>query len=97
MIASTLQLSLRYGPAALKQARLGSSIRHLSDTLFLLLQALRPIAMADMGLRYDMDTATKGMAEGNVKELEHLHDPGRMGTKVSSRCMARCWIIHVGH
>jgi hypothetical protein len=41
--------------------------------------------MADMGLRYDMDTATKGMAEGNVKELEHLHDPGRMGTKVSSR------------
>jgi len=37
--------------------------------------------MADIGVKYDQDVATKGMAEGNVEILKDLHDPGRHGTK----------------
>ncbi|KAF8062688.1 UEV1C [Scenedesmus sp. PABB004] len=35
--------------------------------------------MADMGLKYDLDVAERGVEEGNPEALAHLVDPGRAG------------------
>jgi hypothetical protein len=51
------------------------------------------IAMADMGLKYDLGVAAKGEEQGNVEILKDLHDPGRMGTEVSRElmlCVSEC-------
>ena len=40
--------------------------------------------MADMGIPFDLKHATEGMAEGNAKELQNVHDPGRAGVQASS-------------
>jgi hypothetical protein len=48
--------------------------------LFLLFRKLPE--MADIGVKYDQNVATQGMAEGNVEILKEVHDPGRGGTKV---------------
>lgn len=51
------------------------------------------IAMADMGLKYDMKVASKGEEQGNVEILKDLHDPGREGTEASTKlvlCVSEC-------
>jgi hypothetical protein len=48
-------------------------------------QTHNKIAMADMGLKYEMAEAVKGEEQGNVEILKDLHDPGRQGTDVRGK------------
>jgi hypothetical protein len=40
--------------------------------------------MSDLGVKYPLEEATKGMAEGDPASLKGLHDPGRQGTEVGT-------------
>jgi hypothetical protein len=44
--------------------------------------------MTDMGVKYDLSIAEKGVEEGRVEVLKELKDPGRQGTEEAKQMHA---------